>query len=370
MTPKKSNRSAILQDETNDYEDDIFSVTIFSDADRKTHRSTARIKDNVELAAKDAVSDSKWSLLEDSKMERDPKKGSYLSKEAEHTADKMLGATQLEHSNKKVKYGEENPLYRLRPEGIAELLGDKTPSNILKEKLFLNNDTVENDDRRMGRGKAYTPKYSVHFSKRIINRENKTSSIRDTNRRLPAKGTNMLFRDMETPHIDQLAPQKRKPAIKTLSKSLSQGDAAKALANKMAHLQPALVANQSPPRSSNYSYPKYVKSNATLARVLAIGNLTSGRCKPLNNFAMLKTHKCSSSTLQNILYRWGDDHNLTFILPLDGVYLGHPEPFSIEYAQRVAGDTYNILANHARYDEKGETLIYPFCLNTSLKKII
>lgn len=35
-------------------------------------------------------------------------------------------------------------------------------------------------------------------------------------------------------------------------------------------------------------------------------------CKPKRQITFLKTHKTASSTLQNILYRFGDDRNLTF----------------------------------------------------------
>ena len=35
----------------------------------------------------------------------------------------------------------------------------------------------------------------------------------------------------------------------------------------------------------------------------------------------LKTHKCASSAVQNILIRWGMARDLNFVLPLDGNYL-------------------------------------------------
>lgn len=84
-------------------------------------------------------------------------------------------------------------------------------------------------------------------------------------------------------------------------------------------------------------------------------------CTPRNNILLLKTHKCSSSTLQNILYRWGDDHNLSFVLPKGGMpYLGSPALFSKEYAIDSADGVYNILANHARFSEKGRAFYNAF----------
>ncbi|XP_045120910.1 galactose-3-O-sulfotransferase 4-like isoform X2 [Portunus trituberculatus] len=45
-------------------------------------------------------------------------------------------------------------------------------------------------------------------------------------------------------------------------------------------------------------------------------------CSPRNNIAFLKTHKCASSAIQNILFRYGDKHNLHFALPEKGNYFG------------------------------------------------
>ncbi|XP_033102044.1 galactosylceramide sulfotransferase-like isoform X2 [Anneissia japonica] len=84
-------------------------------------------------------------------------------------------------------------------------------------------------------------------------------------------------------------------------------------------------------------------------------------CKPKNNICFLKTHKCSSSTIQNILYRWGDDHNLMFVLPKSecGPYLGNPYLFNRTFAVPSAIGKYNILANHARYSKQGMSEIMP-----------
>ncbi|KAI5706296.1 hypothetical protein M8J75_006732 [Diaphorina citri] len=66
----------------------------------------------------------------------------------------------------------------------------------------------------------------------------------------------------------------------------------------------------------------------------------------------IKTHKCGSSTVQNILLRYGIERHLEFALP-EKIHLGHPKHFKPEMIPNdissVKGD-YNILAHHARYD--------------------
>lgn len=73
-------------------------------------------------------------------------------------------------------------------------------------------------------------------------------------------------------------------------------------------------------------------------------------CFPKTNIAFLKTHKCAGSSIQNILMRYGDSHNLTFVLPKTGNYLGHPVPFSRTMVPASRLSSYNILAHHTRLD--------------------
>lgn len=91
-----------------------------------------------------------------------------------------------------------------------------------------------------------------------------------------------------------------------------------------------------------------------------ISSKTSNRsitvwCEPIKNIVFLKTHKCGSSTVQNILLRYGDDHNLTFALPTYGNYLGNPRLFnrrmipSLNYIKSKFGKVYNIFTHHTRF---------------------
>uniref|UniRef100_A0A8C4TLJ7 Galactose-3-O-sulfotransferase 4 n=1 Tax=Erpetoichthys calabaricus TaxID=27687 RepID=A0A8C4TLJ7_ERPCA len=50
-------------------------------------------------------------------------------------------------------------------------------------------------------------------------------------------------------------------------------------------------------------------------------------CQPKTNVMFLKTHKTASSTILNLLCRFGDKHNLTFALPTNYRF-GYPEFFS------------------------------------------
>ena len=82
-------------------------------------------------------------------------------------------------------------------------------------------------------------------------------------------------------------------------------------------------------------------------------------CSPKTNIVFLKTHKCAGSSIQNILMRYGDSHNLTFVLPKTGNYLGHPAPFSRTMVALPRLPSYNILAHHTRLDYKEIRSIMP-----------
>ncbi|KAF3697457.1 Galactose-3-O-sulfotransferase 4 [Channa argus] len=78
-----------------------------------------------------------------------------------------------------------------------------------------------------------------------------------------------------------------------------------------------------------------------------------GPCQPHNHIMFLKTHKTASSTVLNMLYRFGEERNLHFALPL-GYQLGYPLPFN---AHRVKGyrgprvTEFHIMGNHMRFNK-------------------
>ncbi|XP_072041827.1 galactosylceramide sulfotransferase-like [Amphiura filiformis] len=63
-------------------------------------------------------------------------------------------------------------------------------------------------------------------------------------------------------------------------------------------------------------------------------------------------HKCSSSTVQNILFRYGEKHDLDFVIPPDGHHLGQ-SPFDKRFLLQLPTKEYNILCHHTRFSEKG-----------------
>ncbi|MED6265981.1 hypothetical protein CHARACLAT_030946, partial [Characodon lateralis] len=78
-----------------------------------------------------------------------------------------------------------------------------------------------------------------------------------------------------------------------------------------------------------------------------------GSCQPHTHIMFLKTHKTASSTVLNMLYRFGDEHNLRFALPL-GYQLGYPLPFNAHRVKGYRGPRaieFHIMGNHMRFNK-------------------
>ncbi|XP_035681431.1 galactose-3-O-sulfotransferase 2-like [Branchiostoma floridae] len=77
---------------------------------------------------------------------------------------------------------------------------------------------------------------------------------------------------------------------------------------------------------------------------------TSNTCNEKTNLVFLKTHKTASSTVQNVIMRFGSTRNLTFALPIRGHIMGWPRLFRKSYVlqENLAkkNTTYNILCHH------------------------
>ncbi|XP_028653973.2 galactose-3-O-sulfotransferase 4 isoform X2 [Erpetoichthys calabaricus] len=84
-------------------------------------------------------------------------------------------------------------------------------------------------------------------------------------------------------------------------------------------------------------------------------------CQPKRNVMFLKTHKTASSTILNLLYRFGEKHGLTFALPTHYQF-GYPILFS---SRRVKGflqrdvPHYNIMCNHMRFNRPEVQKVMP-----------
>ncbi|KAG7470875.1 hypothetical protein MATL_G00118610 [Megalops atlanticus] len=76
-------------------------------------------------------------------------------------------------------------------------------------------------------------------------------------------------------------------------------------------------------------------------------------CRPKTHIVFLKTHKTASSTILNILYRYGDSRNLTFALPSNRhSQLFYPLYFAAHFVEGFrskAVKEYDIMCNHMRF---------------------
>ncbi|NXC34120.1 G3ST2 sulfotransferase, partial [Campylorhamphus procurvoides] len=74
---------------------------------------------------------------------------------------------------------------------------------------------------------------------------------------------------------------------------------------------------------------------------------------PQTDIVFLKVHKSASSTVMNILFRFGESHNLTFAFPLGGGFqLYYPNHFLARFVQGFSPRTprrFNILCHHMRF---------------------
>jgi len=89
--------------------------------------------------------------------------------------------------------------------------------------------------------------------------------------------------------------------------------------------------------------------------------MNNKQCSPQNNIFFLKTHKAGSTTVQNILLRYGERNNLTFALPKQPA--AHVFNYNIKFNPTMVrpsptGD-YNILCNHLHFAESGVREIMP-----------
>ncbi|XP_055869799.1 galactose-3-O-sulfotransferase 4-like [Biomphalaria glabrata] len=100
---------------------------------------------------------------------------------------------------------------------------------------------------------------------------------------------------------------------------------------------------------------------------IGVGLTQPKECKPARNVAFVKTHKAGSTTIANILMRYGMANDLNFALPNTKLH-----SYGYNYISRAgevltrdfiiplpAGQEYNILFNHAIYNRTAFRLIMP-----------
>ncbi|XP_056156644.1 galactose-3-O-sulfotransferase 4 isoform X2 [Lampris incognitus] len=89
--------------------------------------------------------------------------------------------------------------------------------------------------------------------------------------------------------------------------------------------------------------------------------LSLGSCQPRTHVMFLKTHKTASSTVLNMLYRYGEERDLHFALPL-GYQLGYPLPFNAHRVKGYRGPRaveFHIMANHMRFNKPEVEKVMP-----------
>uniref|UniRef100_UPI003AAAED5E galactosylceramide sulfotransferase n=1 Tax=Centroberyx gerrardi TaxID=166262 RepID=UPI003AAAED5E len=76
----------------------------------------------------------------------------------------------------------------------------------------------------------------------------------------------------------------------------------------------------------------------------------SEECSPKVNIMFMKTHKTASSTILNILFRFGEKHKLKFAFPDGRNDFFYPSPFLCSQVKNYQpGDCFNIVCNHMRF---------------------
>ncbi|PFX24941.1 Galactosylceramide sulfotransferase [Stylophora pistillata] len=82
-------------------------------------------------------------------------------------------------------------------------------------------------------------------------------------------------------------------------------------------------------------------------------------CKPESNILFLKTHKTGSSTITNMLNRYGDKNDLIITLPVKSFLFQWPSLFRLSFVESTHGKPPNILCNHARYNKVPMNWLFP-----------
>nr|XP_015797251.2 galactosylceramide sulfotransferase [Nothobranchius furzeri]XP_054600295.1 galactosylceramide sulfotransferase [Nothobranchius furzeri] len=83
-------------------------------------------------------------------------------------------------------------------------------------------------------------------------------------------------------------------------------------------------------------------------------------CSPKINIMFMKTHKTASSTILNILFRFGEKHKLRFALPDGRNDFFYPAPFLRSQVKDYRpGECFNIVSNHMRFNHQEVATLLP-----------
>ncbi|XP_022050315.1 galactosylceramide sulfotransferase isoform X1 [Acanthochromis polyacanthus] len=86
----------------------------------------------------------------------------------------------------------------------------------------------------------------------------------------------------------------------------------------------------------------------------------SQQCSPKVNIMFMKTHKTASSTILNILFRFGEKHKLKFAFPDGRNDFFYPSPFLCSQVKDYRpGECFNIVCNHMRFNHQEVSKLLP-----------
>lgn len=86
----------------------------------------------------------------------------------------------------------------------------------------------------------------------------------------------------------------------------------------------------------------------------------SAECSPVGNIMFMKTHKTASSTMLNILFRFGERHKSKFAFPDGRNDFFYPSPFLCSQVKDYRpGECFNIVCNHMRFNHQEVAKLLP-----------
>ncbi|KAM6444014.1 galactose-3-O-sulfotransferase 2-like [Liasis olivaceus] len=179
----------------------------------------------------------------------------------------------------------------------------------------------------------------IGMTKSIADTKTRTSLIKGT-----ALGTGIIADDHPLGIQDQWINQSQHAAAVT---KLQVHDVLKGkrLA-EMAAVNPGSKSSQ----AIEVSFPK---RGRTSTGSFSNSSHAHATCKARTYIVFLKMHKSASSTVMNILFRFGEMHNLTFALPINGAsQLNYPHYFTataVEGFSTDEGSQFNIMCHHMRF---------------------
>lgn len=130
------------------------------------------------------------------------------------------------------------------------------------------------------------------------------------------------------------------------------------------HLQNEDLAKTSNRFSTKRSYKTTVSKFRHISSSKFLpSSFVPGKCKEKTHIVFLKTHKTASSTILNILYRFGESRNLTFALPLNkNSQLFYPFYFAPHFVEGVTSrriSEFHIMCNHMRFRKSEVAKVMP-----------